>query len=137
MHNLSGRFVLARVVEPPGLPPDQRCPAAPVYPYGSAVRPLESVESWRHVRNLRRRIGLSEDELASLKRCKTNFSDVSFFAFLLACRSTTAARLALCARPYFSVFFPPAFVELQMAQVDRLRILERGDLGSSSRGRSV
>ena len=44
----------------------------------------------------------------------------------------TAARLALCARPYFSVFFPPAFVESQMAQVDRLRILERGVLGSSS-----
>ena len=33
---------------------------------------------------------------------------------------TTAARLALCARPYFSVFFPPSFVESQMAQVDRL-----------------
>ena len=32
----------------------------------------------------------------------------------------------------FSVFFPPAFVESQMAQVDRLRILERGVLGSSS-----
>ena len=48
-------------------------------------------------------------------------------------RQTTAARLALCARPYFSVFFPPAFVESQMAQVDRLRILERGVLGSSSR----
>ena len=47
-------------------------------------------------------------------------------------RQTTAARLALCARPYFSVFFPPAFVESQMAQVDRLRILERGVLGSSS-----
>ena len=45
---------------------------------------------------------------------------------------STAARLALCARPYFSVFFPPAFVESQMAQVDRLRILERGVLGSSS-----
>ena len=38
-------------------------------------------------------------------------------------RLTTAARLALCARPYFNVFFPPAFVELQMAEVDRLRSL--------------
>ena len=47
-------------------------------------------------------------------------------------RQTTAARLALCARPYFSVFFLPAFVESQMAQVDRLRSLERGVLGSSS-----
>ena len=47
-------------------------------------------------------------------------------------RWTTAGLLALCARPYFGVFFPPAFVESQMAQVDRLRILERGVLGSSS-----
>ena len=47
-------------------------------------------------------------------------------------RQTTAARLALCARPYFSVFFPPAFVKSQMAQVARLRILERGVLGLSS-----
>ena len=44
----------------------------------------------------------------------------------------TAARLALCARPYFSVFFPPAFVKSQMAQVDRLGILERWVLGSSA-----
>ena len=34
--------------------------------------------------------------------------------------------------PYFSVFFPPVFVESQMAQVDRLRSFERGVLGSSS-----
>ena len=47
-------------------------------------------------------------------------------------RQTTAARLVLCARPYFSVFFPPAFVESQMAQADRLRSLERGVLRSSS-----
>ena len=47
-------------------------------------------------------------------------------------RQTTAARLGLCARPYFSVFFPPAFVESQMAQVDRLRSLQRSVLGSSS-----
>ena len=45
-------------------------------------------------------------------------------------RQTTAARPALCACPNFSVFFPSAFVESQMAQVDRLRILERGVLGS-------
>ena len=44
----------------------------------------------------------------------------------------TAARLALCARPYFSVFFPPAFLEWQLAQVDRLRSLEQGVLASSS-----
>ena len=47
-------------------------------------------------------------------------------------RQTTAARLALSAHPYFSVFFPPVFVESQMAQVDRLRSLEIGVLGSSS-----
>ena len=38
---------------------------------------------------------------------------------------TTAAPRAFCARSYFHVFFPPPFVESQMAQVDRLRILER------------
>ena len=45
---------------------------------------------------------------------------------------TTVVRLALCARTYFSVFFSPAFIESPMAQVDRLRSLERGVLGSSS-----
>ena len=39
--------------------------------------------------------------------------------------------LVLCAHPYFSVLFPPSFVESQMAQVDRLKILERGVLSSS------
>ena len=48
------------------------------------------------------------------------------------CRQTTAARPALCAHSYFDVFFPPAFVESQMTQVDRLSFLERGVLGSSS-----
>ena len=47
-------------------------------------------------------------------------------------RQANTARLALCARPYFCVFFPPAFVESQMAQVDKLRIFERGVLSSSS-----
>ena len=45
---------------------------------------------------------------------------------------TTAAWLALRARPYFSVFFAPNFVKSQMAHVDRLRFSERGVLGSSS-----
>ena len=35
----------------------------------------------------------------------------------------SASAVRMCARPYFSVFFPPAFVESQMAQVDRLRSL--------------
>ena len=47
-------------------------------------------------------------------------------------RQTTTAWLALCAHPYFSVLFPPAFVESQMPQVDRLRILKRGVPSSSS-----
>ena len=47
-------------------------------------------------------------------------------------RQTTAAGLVLRAHPYLSVIFPPAFVESQMAQMDRLRILEWGALSSSS-----
>ena len=47
-------------------------------------------------------------------------------------RQTTTVWLVLCTRPYFSVFFPTVFVELQMAQVDRLRIFERVVLSSSS-----
>ena len=84
---------------------------------------------FRQYRRGCRKIQLFQDRLASLKKCKTNFSDVFFF---LACRSTAATRVVQCTCMYFSVFFPPAFVESQMAQMDRLRILERVVLGSSS-----
>ena len=63
---------------------------------------------------------------------KNGLTTVSEEQELPGLRQTTASRQALCARSYWSVLFPPAFVELQMPQVGSLRVLQRGVLSSSS-----